>query len=226
MFCPMCTEEPIDPILAVLMARGSRIRRVRYRENRSVLLSVSRDGRTLNSHACFRGAPAPILRAIAAALTERGARRSQALRRIRAWEGTRRGLERARRRSRPRRSASGTAPALQELYDGLNRTAFGGRLPVIPLRVSTRMTRALGTIAYVGNGSGERGVREIAIAADLLRATNREALEDTLLHEMAHAEAWLVHAHRGHGVPWKRVARRVGCRPRARTDSPIEGRGR
>lgn len=212
-----------DPIVEGLQARGSAIRGVRYRENRSVLLSVSRDGRTLNSHACFRDAPPEIVRAVVAAVTSRGAARRRALRAIRGWEGTHRGLERARRR-RPRRrpgvNGAETAP-LRVLFDRFNRAEFGGRLPAIPLRVSRRMTRTLGTIAY--SGSGARRVREIAIAAALLKPGNRETLVDTLLHEMAHAEAWLDHGHRGHGRPWKRIAERVGCRPRARTDVRIAG---
>ncbi|NIP78304.1 MAG: hypothetical protein GWM90_03535, partial [Gemmatimonadetes bacterium] len=79
----------------------------------------------------------------------------------------------------------------------------------MPLRVSRRMTRSLGTIRYGrGTDAGEgaagrvgagRTVAEIAISAQLLEPGNRAVLEDTLLHEMAHAEAWLLHGHRGHG---------------------------
>lgn len=191
-----------------------------------MLLSVSRDGRTLNSHACFRDAPPEIVRAVAAAVAGRGAERRRALRTIRGWEGTRRGLERARdrkpRRPRPATDGRDTAP-LRDLFDRLNRTAFDGRLPAIPLRVSRRMTRTLGTITYAGSGAG-RAVREIAISADLLAGRNGGALEDTMLHEMAHAEAWLEHGHRGHGRVWRQIARRVGCRPAARTDTRIQGR--
>jgi hypothetical protein len=189
-----------------------------------VLLSVSRDGRTLNSHACFRGAPPEIVRAVVMAVSGRGAVRRRALRTIRDWEGTHRGLDRARREKPPRGAAvdDGEAAPLRALFDRFNRSQFGGRLPAIPLRVSHRMTRTLGTVVY--SDGGPRSVREIAIAAALLGAGNRDALADTLLHEMAHAEAWLEHGHRGHGGPWRRIARRVGCRPRARTDVRIERR--
>ncbi|MFP4624532.1 MAG: SprT family zinc-dependent metalloprotease, partial [Gemmatimonadota bacterium] len=174
----------------------------------------------------------------------------RALDRLREWEGTRRGLASARRaRPCPRRAKTNgkeTAP-LRALFDRFNHERFGGRLPDIPLRVSRRMTRSLGIIRYGPDRSavaahGARGSRtrpggaaatderaravtEIAISADLLRPANRTALEDTLLHEMAHAEAWLVHGHRGHGRPWRRIAERVGCTPGALCRSPIE-RGR
>lgn len=224
---PVTSESPDDPILAALRARGSAIRRVRYRQNRSVLLSVSRDGRTLNSHACFRKAPPEIVDAMVAVVTiPRDTRpRRAALRMLREWEGTRRGLERARDR-KPRRvrpvNGRETEP-LRRLFRELNVEKFGGQLPEIPLRVSRRMTRALGTVRY---GDGEdRRVMEIAISADLLRPENQAALEDTMLHEMAHAEAWLHHGHQGHGRPWRRIAERVGCRPRAVNDVRVAGRG-
>jgi hypothetical protein len=217
-----------DPILAALRERGASIRAVRYRQNRSVLLSVSRDGRTLNSHVCFRGAPAEIAAAVARWVTSpRGSAASRrALARLREWHGTREGLARARRqkprRRRPRTDGPETAP-LRALFDRLNRERFEGALPDIPLRISRRMTRSLGTIRYAGNGSGPgAAVVEIAISADLLRSGNRVALEEVMLHEMVHAEAWLRHGHRGHGPLWRRIAERVGCIPRALCRMPVE----
>ncbi len=224
----MTSELADDPILTALRARGSGIRRVRYRSNRSVLLSVSRDGQTLNSHACFRDAPPEIVDAMVAVVTIRRDTRSrrEALRKLREWEGTRRGLERARRR-KPRRdrpvNGRETEP-LRQLFRELNADRFGGELPEIPLRVSRRMTRALGTVRYGDGADPARWVMEIAISADLLRPGNRAALEDTMLHEMAHAEAWLRHGHKGHGRPWRRIAERVGCRPRAVNDVRVAGR--
>lgn len=214
-----------DPILTALRARGARIRQVRYRLNRTTLLSISRDGRTLNSHACFRDAPPGIVDAIARFVTApRGSEKAgRALERLRSWEGTRQGLKRAR-RQRPRRSRRRTdgpeTLPLRDLFDRLNGKRFGGSLPRIPLRISRRMTRSLGTIRY-GQGDGARTVTEIAIAADLLLPANRASLEDTMLHEMAHAEAWLRRGHRGHGAVWRRIAERVGCTPRALCRTPI-----
>ena len=217
---PVTHASPDDPILAALRDRGSAIRRIRYRENRSVLLSVGRDGTTLNSHACFRDAPPAIVDAIVTTVVAAdSSERCAARRTLTEWEGTRRGLERAR-RTKPRRERTANGPEtapLRDLYRRFNARRFGGRLPEIPLRLSRRMTRSLGTIRY-GRDEGRRSVVEIAVARKLLRTENRAALEDTLLHEMAHAEAWLRHGHRGHGRIWRAVARRVGCRPRAVND--------
>lgn len=211
-----------DPLLVALRAHRSPIRCVRYRPNRTVLLSVSRDGRTLNSHSCFRHAPPEIVAAVARYLTAtRGSSAaSRALKQLRSWEGTTRGLAAARReRPRKRRSpdtdTEETVP-LRSLFERLNRERFDGGLPRIPLRVSHRMTRSLGTIRY-----GSRDIVEIAISADLLLPGNRRVLLDTMLHEMAHAEAWLMHRHRGHGRPWRAIAERVGCTPRATCRAPI-----
>lgn len=117
------------------------------------------------------------------------------------------------------------AGRVRALFERYNRERFAGRLPPIPLRVSGRMTRSLGTISYEVEAHG-RGVRGIAISDDLLLAGNEEFLVDTLLHEMAHAEAWLDHGHRGHGAVWRRIAERVGCSPRARTCEPVRRRRR
>lgn len=187
-----------------------------------MLLSVSRDGRTLNSHSCFRDAPGEILAAVARYLTTpRGSSSARrALKRLRSWEGTRRGLAEARHeRPRKRRTVGRETPEaapLRALFDRLNYEHFDDRLPHIPLRVSHRMTRSLGTIRY-----GPEDVLEIAISADLLLPVNRDVLHDTMLHEMAHAEAWLRHGHRGHGRPWRLIAQRVGCTPRATCRSAI-----
>lgn len=226
---PVATDS--DRLLQGLRARGLAIRRVRYRDNRTVLLSVSRDGRTLNCHAAFRSAPARIVDAITVFLRSRRGtvEYRRALDRIRNWEGTRRGLERARRRGArqtARRLAGPPSPeaaAVGRLFRQFNRAKFGGRLPEVPIRVSGRMTRSLGTISYGGRGE-DRRVREIAISADLLDPANRPILEDTLLHEMAHAEAWLRHGHRGHGAIWRAIARRVGCTPSALIHTRVRGR--
>jgi hypothetical protein len=217
----------LDPVLDALRARRSAIRRVQYRQNRAVLLSVSRDGTTLNSHECFRDAPQPIVDAIATfvAAPRRSSEYRRALETIRGWEGSVRGLEgakRSRRRRAPRTDGPEAEP-LRALFDQYNRERFGGELPDVPIRVTRRMTRSLGTIAYE-EGGAPRGVREIAISADLLMPANRAILLDTLLHEMAHAEAWLRHGHQRHGPIWRKIARRVGCTPRAMTRTRVWGR--
>lgn len=215
-----------DRVLEALRAAGSRIRAVRYRTNRSVLLSVSEDGLTLNTHVCFREAPRHVLDAVALFLRARrgSPEQARALDVIRGWEGASRGIEMARRvkaRRSPPSSERRAGAQLRPLFERFNGERFGGQLPDIPLRVSRRMTRTLGTIAYATEGEA-RVVREIAISADLLRPANAAQLADTLLHEMAHAEAWIRHGHRGHGKVWRAIAARVGCRPRALARTRIE----
>lgn len=220
-----------DRLLTGLRARGVRIRRVRYRDNRTVLLSVSDQGRTLNCHTAFRKAPPRVIDAIALFLRSRPGSGDyrRALERLRSWDGARKGLERARRRGARRTARALAAPptpeaaAVSRVYRTFNRTKFGGRLPEVPIRISRRMTRSLGTISYGGRGE-DRRVREIAISADLLSPANHGVLEDTLLHEMAHAEAWLRHGHRGHGEVWRAIAERVGCTPRALIHMRVRGR--
>lgn len=227
----MPTATDSDRLLEGLRARGSAIRQVRYRDNRTVLLSLSRDRRTLNCHTAFRAAPREIVDAIALFLRSRrgSPEYERALDRIRGWEGARKGLERARRRGarQAARVLAGPPPpevaALTRMFRQLNRAKFGTRLPDVPIRVSRRMTRSLGTISYGGRGE-DRRVREIAISADLLAPVNRGVLEDTLLHEMAHAEAWLRHGHRGHGAVWRSIAHRVGCTPSALIHARVRGR--
>jgi predicted SprT family Zn-dependent metalloprotease len=83
------------------------------------------------------------------------------------------------------------------------------------------MRRRLGHLRYHRTESGVRAIVEIALNIDLLTEGSERQLRDTLLHEMAHAEAWLVHGERGHGPQWRRIARRLGCVPRACTTTPV-----
>src|SRR5690606_7279653 len=107
-----------------------------------------------------------------------------------------------------------------------NQACFGGRLPPdIRIRLSNRMRRRLGQIRYDDAGP-ERAVLEIALNVDLMLHANDEHRLETMLHEMAHAEAYLLYGERGHGPRWRRIARRVGCEPRACSDVRIARRRR
>lgn len=225
-------------LLDALRVRGvTRIRQVRFKPNRVRLLSVSRDGATLHAHECFRQAPPEIVEAMAAFLHgERGgAAYARAVARVRSWamaqrDAGERTLQAASARRRPPRPGACCAtPAqrayLASLYRQLNRSRFGGRLPEeLPLRLSSRMSRRLGHVRYHRREDGARVAVELALGVDLLLEGNERQLIDTLLHEMAHVEAWLAHGHRGHGAPWQRIARRVGCEPRACTRAKIARR--
>jgi len=65
---------------------------------------------------------------------------------------------------------------------------------------------------------------EIALNRDLMARENRAERVDTLLHEMAHAAAYLYDGDAGHGPAWRRWARRVGCDARACSDALIQPR--
>lgn len=88
------------------------------------------------------------------------------------------------------------------------------------------MTRRLGHVRYHREEDGRPSVIELALSRDLFLPGNEVHLRDTLLHEMAHIEAWLEHEHGGHGPVWKRIAQRVGCEPRASTTRPLARRAR
>src|SRR5690606_18674846 len=127
-------------------------------------------------------------------------------------------------RPRPCCATPGQRSALRRLYHRLHRERFRGRLPDdITLRLSDRMSRRLGHVHYAQCRDG-RYVEEIALNVDLMIPGNERHLVDTLLHEMAHVEAWLRHGQREHGPVWKAIARRVGCEDRACTHVRIRRR--
>lgn len=220
-----------ETFLDALRARRVRyLRRVRFKDNRYTLLSVSRDRSTLHAHRCYRHAPEDVLNAIATFLTVRRSAPEyrQALARIRSWPTVRTrstgrstfGKRPPRRREVPRPGPCAGTPAqrqfLWRVYARLNQSHFGGRLPVdVPLRLSSRMTRRFGQVSYYEHPCGVRVVIDLAINLDLMLEGNEAELYDTLLHEMAHIEAWLLHGDAGHGPVWRSIAERVGCEPAA-----------
>jgi hypothetical protein len=113
---------------------------------------------------------------------------------------------------------------LESVYARLNASHFRGALPETPIRLSDRMSRRFGHVSYARTTRGDRKVAELALNIDLLLPGNERALLDTLLHEMAHIEAWLVDGHREHGRIWRDVARRVGCEAMACTHMRLRRR--
>jgi hypothetical protein len=208
-------------VLRELRARGvDDVRSVHFRANRSSLISISADRGRLNLHECFRAGGPDLLDAIAAFARARRDSPSyrQAIGRMRRWHAAQVDGGGAEDGPRPPPACCGTPAQLQALghwYRQLNRSHFSGWLPeLLPVRLSDRMRRRLGHVQYGGRGE-QRTVAEIALNVDLLLPGNEHALRDTLLHEMAHAEAWLRHSQRGHGRIWQRIAARVGCDARA-----------
>ena len=227
-----------ETIRAALERRGlERIEQVRFRNNRRSILSVRQNGRgfRLNLHAAFREAPPALLDAVVTCVSPdtRPDERADARARIRDWphlvhclrearvRHERRGGGTARRRACV--ASDGQREHLRALFARLNEERFGGILPPdIPLRLSGRMRRRLGHCALGGGkGGSPRTVREIALAHDLMLAENDAQRVKTMLHEMAHAAAWIFDGDRGHGRAWKGWARRAGCAPRACTRNPV-----
>jgi hypothetical protein len=195
------------------------VQEVKFRPNRSRLISLSADRRRLNLHECFRAAPGLVLDAVAAFATAPARARSfrESVERMREWhEGqvAEHGL------GEPLVNC-GTPKQieyLERVYRQLNWSHFEGRLPdILPIRFSDRMSRRFGHVSYAQTVRGERKVAELALNIDLVLPGNERALLDTLLHEMAHIEAWLMLGHREHGRAWREIAQRVGCEAKACT---------
>jgi hypothetical protein len=209
-----------EELCGALRARGlTSLEEVRFRPNRSRLISLSADRRRLNLHECFRAAPSRMLDAVTTFATAPARSRSfrNAVESMREWhEGqvAEYGL------GEPLASCGTPEQAeyLVRVYQQLNASHFNGGLPAdLPIRLSDRMSRRFGHVSYARTSRGDRKVAELALNIDLLLPGNEKALVDTLLHEMAHVEAWLVHGHREHGRLWREVARRVGCEAKACT---------
>jgi hypothetical protein len=216
-----------DEFLGLLRVRGvPALQQVRFRPNRTRLISLSADRRQLNLHECFRAAPARVIDAVATFATAPARSRAfrESIERMREWhEGqvAEYGL------GEPLASAGTPEQVvyLETVYARLNETHFRNGLPQsLPIRLSDRMSRRFGHVSYARTVQGTRKVAELALNIDLMLPGNERALLDTLLHEMAHIEAWLAHGHREHGRIWREVARRVGCEPKACTHMRLKRR--
>jgi hypothetical protein len=227
---PLALLSEQDALHALRVRGVDDVHSIHFRANRSNLISISADRRRLNLHECFRAGGPDVLDAIAAFARARGNNPAyrQAIARLRRWHGAQVRESDAGSARRPPACCGTPAQqhALAHCYRQLNRVHFAGALPeLLPVRLSDRMRRRLGHVQY-GSGSQQRTVSEIALNVDLLLPGNGRALRDTLLHEMAHVEAWLLHGQRGHGRVWQCVARRVGCEARACSEMRIRRRRR
>jgi hypothetical protein len=233
----LLSEEDLRKVLA---RRGcKRLTCIRFKKNRGRIISLSKDGRTLHIHACFQEATDDALKAVVTFLN--AGRNSYAYREaIRAMrdffdahapkyvaitgeeEDTRvvTGVQRL-----PCVGTAAQRAFLREAYTRFNASLFDGRLPAsVTMRLSDRMKSRLGHVRYHTTTAGERMVLELALNIHLLLPRNEAVLLDTLLHEMTHMEAWLMHGERGHGRKWKDIAIRVGCEATACSTQPIRRR--
>jgi hypothetical protein len=230
-----------EAFLDELRALGAtRTQAVRFRNNRSTYWSLTRRATVLNLHEAYRSAPDDLVRAFAILVMDggiRSARSRRAADRVGSWPGVTEAVRRARAEHK-RRATEANGPGLahccstpaqraylRACYRYLNATRFEGRLPEnIPLRLSSRMSSALGHMLPEALDDGTPYVAEIALNVDLMLEENASERFDTLLHEMAHAADYLLSGGRGHGASWRSWARRVGCAPSARHDRPLRRR--
>ena len=228
-------------ILAWLKANGARrLERVRLRDNRSTIWSLTKGGTVLNLHKAFGDAPPALLRQFVV-IARSGHRHSSAFAaaaaEVRSWPPLERALRSARLRRAPRkgRVMRGDGPCcgspeqrvyLQKLYRYLNVTRFDGLLPSrVYLRFSNRMKSRLGQMVP-GVRNGQRAVIEIALNVDLMLSGNGRMRLDTMVHEMAHAADYLFNGNVGHGQSWKDWAEYSGCDAAACTHGRIRRRRR
>jgi hypothetical protein len=237
-----------DDFLKELKERGARrLRRVRFRANRSTIWSLTQDATVLNVHVAYRRAPAIVLDAFATIVRGRGYRTTavkEAAEQVRNWQGLVPVMEavRAYHAQRLRRAAHRcdedtqvthccATPAqrayLRALYRYLNRSRFDGLLPDdLPVRLSNRMSTSLGHIIPAQDRRRGRFVIELALNVDLMLEGNGAERMDTLLHEMAHVADWLLDGNYGHGDTWRKWARHAGCRAETKYERPVKHRRR
>lgn len=225
-----------------LARRGCRrVDEVRFKKNRGRIISLAKDGRTLHIHACFQEANEEAMNAVITFL--RAGQRSyayrEAIRALRDFFDAHAGKyvaltgeeeDHRVKRDVQRLPCVGT-PAqrafLREAYARFNARHFQSALPGnVRIRLSDRMKSRLGHVRYHTSSTDERLVLELALNIHLLLPGNEAVLMDTVLHEMTHIEAWLVHGERGHGRKWKQIALRVGCEATACSTQPIRRRRR
>jgi len=222
--------------LAELARRGAtRLSRVSFRENRSVVWSLTQQGSVLNVHVAYGAAPPELLDAFAI-VVKAGGVRSAATRRaastISEWPDVWRAIAETRATRKPRAVTSCCATPeqksyLRALYCYFNHTRFDGCLPDdVPVRLSCRMKSSFGHMLPAENAGGDRRVEEIALNVDLMLEKNGAERIDTLLHEMAHVADYLESGNRGHGRSWQAWALHAGCRPTRVYEYPVAGRRR
>lgn len=229
-----------DDLRRALARRGCRsVTCIRFKKNRGRIISLSKDGRTLHIHACFQEANEEAMNAVVTFL--KAGRRSyayrEAIRSMRDFFDANAakyvsitGEEEDHRVARdvqrlPCVGTSAQRAFLREAYGRFNAGHFENRLPAnVRMRLSNRMKSRLGHVRYHTTAAGERVVLELALNIHLLLPGNEAVLLDTVLHEMTHIEAWLVHGERGHGRQWKQIANRVGCEATACSTQPIRRR--
>lgn len=204
-----------------LLARRLRLlgltRRVVVHENRTVLVSITKQG-ALRVHRGYAYASDRVLTAIVTFVspTARAAERRRAERTLVNFPveefvrpvRTRRG-PRERLRPGDRRMLT----ALRRLHERLSRRYFDSRLGKVAFRISSRMRTRLGELTVEPR---THRVTEIAISRRHIEQDGWEEVEHTLLHEMIHQ--WQVESGQepDHGPTFQEKAIEVGVAPGAK----------
>lgn len=222
---PAAAPAPPGPASSVTERLHHRLRslglppvpRFETHRNQQVMLSWL-PGRRLRLHEGYLAAPDDILLAIIRFLTP-GLRRAARLAARQAFLDFPVEAHATAAPRRPPRVRSADRPLLarlEALREQLNREYFDGQLPVLPIRLSSRMRRRLGEVRL------ERATgRALHIGLNRRHALRDpwEEVRETMLHELVHQ--WQAETGRpvDHGPEFRRKAREVGISPRAvRTD--------
>jgi hypothetical protein len=195
------------------------VERILTHSNQTVMLSLNR--RVLRIHRGYGFAPDRVLQAVVRFLNPRVPR---ALRRaaerefldfpVHAYVPL---AERVPRRERARPGDLRLIHRLEELHRQLNLQHFGGALPEITIRISSRMKRRLGELSIEGR-TGQ--AMEITLSRRHIERHPWVEVEHTMLHEMVHqwqAESGLPV---DHGPTFRGMALQVGALPAAKRKSP------
>lgn len=200
-----------EEVLAILRRHGAPHRELVLTRNRRTMISVGRDRAAIRMHVAFAAAEEAVLVAVAQLYTPgvTARRREAAKRTVRAFINTI-ALDRSAPRPLRRRRDPGDGEQLarmQAVFDEVNRGAFGGKLPRVPIHLSRKMKRR--------NGHFSSTPLEIVISWRLCVHGLPGEAEETMRHEMIHLWQYIEGLPVDHGPVFRRTARKLDVHPRA-----------
>jgi SprT-like family len=202
-----------EEMLAILKSRGlKRIERCSLTQNARVMVSFR--GTELRIHQSYLGASPEVLDAIVRLVGGRTKSIRREAGKFIVANGVTTGDRSPRRQERMHPDDAVWTARLVDEHLRLNAVHFGNTLAPIVVRVSRRMKSRLGHYS-----PAERdGPAEIAISRRHIRRHGWDDALETLLHEMVHQWQAETGAPLDHGPAFRRKAREVGIRPRAKRD--------
>jgi len=200
-----------DELLALLRARGlRRIERCTLTKNTRVMVSF-RDGE-IRIHESYLDAPPEVLDAIVQLVEGRTKGRRRDAGKIIVANGPTTVAAPPPRRERLHPDDTAWTARLVDEHMRLNAAHFDNTLSPIVVRVSRRMKSRLGHYSP----SDRNAPAEIAISRRHIRRHGWNDALETLLHEMVHQWQAETGSPLDHGPGFRRKAREVGIRPRAK----------